>query len=286
VKLPVIAVATDFSTRSDRAIRRAELLAEQAGHDLLLVHVIDDDQPQRLIDAAWASCDELLREFRETIASRSGLTVRTSLRTGEDFQQIPLAAQEAKAELIVMGPHRRQITCSIVRGTTAERTIRRSTVPVLVANAPPASPYKRVLFSAKLDAASTASIRRFQNSPYLGDADRMLLHVYDSIDKEMLSRAMVPGDERQNRLAQDKLLASEALTRFIDEHGLNIDHPIVRESCGRVAADILAVAAERQADLVTVAPGAKSVFEVAILGRVSLAVLRQAECDVLILPAK
>jgi nucleotide-binding universal stress UspA family protein len=157
---------------------------------------------------------------------------------------------------------------------------------VLVANAPPASPYKRVLFSAKLDAASTASIRRFQNSPYLGDADRMLLHVYDSIDKEMLSRAMVPGDERQNRLAQDKLLASEALTRFIDEHGLNIDHPIVRESCGRVAADILAVAAERQADLVTVAPGAKSVFEVAILGRVSLAVLRQAECDVLILPAK
>ena len=282
--MPVVAVATDFSTRSDRAIRRAELLVEHSGYDLLIVHVIDDDQPQRLIDAEWTACEALLDEFQESITSRTGLTVRTALRTGEDFKEIPLAALEAEAELIVMGPHRRQVARSTFRGTTAERTIRHSTVPVLVANSPPASQYKRALFTAKLDPISATSIRRFESSPYLDSAERMLLHVYDSMDKEMLSRAMVPGDERADRLAQDRLIAAEALARFIEEHELTIDQPIVRESCGSFATDILNVASEKNADLVVVAPGSKNIFEAAILGRVSLAVLRQAECDALILP--
>ena len=79
-------------------------------------------------------------------------------------------------------------------------------------------------------------------------------------------------------------VASEALARFIEEHELTIDQPIVHESCGSFATDILNVASEKNADLVVVAPGSKNIFEAAILGRVSLAVLRQTECDVLILP--
>ncbi len=283
--MPVVAVATDFSTRSDRAVRRAELLVEQTGYGLLLIHVIDDDQPQRLVDAEWTACESLLDEFQESITSRTGRTVRTALRAGEDFKEIPRVAQEAEADLIVIGPHRRQVARSAFRGTTAERTIRHSTIPVLVANSPPATRYKRVLFTTKFDPNSAASIRHFENSPYLGNAERLLLHVYDSMDKEMLSRAMVPGDERADRLAQDRMIASDALAHFIEEHKLTIDQPIVRESCGSFATHILNVASEKNADLIVVAPGSKSIFELAILGRVSLAVLRQSECDVLILPS-
>ena len=43
-----ILVATDFSERSDRALRRATLFARAQGAKLVLVHGVDDDQPDRL----------------------------------------------------------------------------------------------------------------------------------------------------------------------------------------------------------------------------------------------
>ncbi len=46
-----ILVATYFSTRSDRAIRRATLLAKKFGSAVSLIHVVDDDRPRRIVDA-------------------------------------------------------------------------------------------------------------------------------------------------------------------------------------------------------------------------------------------
>jgi universal stress protein E len=38
-----IVVATDFSTRSNRALRQAGLLAQSNGSQLHLIHVVDED---------------------------------------------------------------------------------------------------------------------------------------------------------------------------------------------------------------------------------------------------
>ncbi len=45
-----IMFATDFSERSDRALRRAVILAPAHGAALEIVHVVDDDQPRRIVD--------------------------------------------------------------------------------------------------------------------------------------------------------------------------------------------------------------------------------------------
>jgi universal stress protein E len=44
-----ILAATDFSTRSNRALRQAGLLAQPANAQLHLLHVVDDDQPEELV---------------------------------------------------------------------------------------------------------------------------------------------------------------------------------------------------------------------------------------------
>jgi len=44
-----ILAATDFSTRSYRALRQAGLLARACGGELSLVHVVDDDRPPDLV---------------------------------------------------------------------------------------------------------------------------------------------------------------------------------------------------------------------------------------------
>ena len=57
-----ILAATDFSTQSQRALRRAGLLARDTGAELALVHVVDDDQPQDLIEMEGREAKRILAE--------------------------------------------------------------------------------------------------------------------------------------------------------------------------------------------------------------------------------
>jgi universal stress protein E len=57
-----ILAATDFSTRSQRALRRAGFLARDTGVELALVHVVDDDQPQDLIEMEGREAKRILAE--------------------------------------------------------------------------------------------------------------------------------------------------------------------------------------------------------------------------------
>jgi len=47
-----ILAATDFSTRSNRALRQAGLLAQGGNTKIHLLHVVDDDQPEDRLGAS------------------------------------------------------------------------------------------------------------------------------------------------------------------------------------------------------------------------------------------
>jgi nucleotide-binding universal stress UspA family protein len=68
-----IMVATDFSERSDRALRRATLLARQSGASLILVNAIDDDRPQHIFKEEKRQAEALLRELASTVRSVDGV---------------------------------------------------------------------------------------------------------------------------------------------------------------------------------------------------------------------
>lgn len=46
----MLIAGTDLSSRSDRALHRAALMAREFKARLLLLHVVDDDQPSAMID--------------------------------------------------------------------------------------------------------------------------------------------------------------------------------------------------------------------------------------------
>lgn len=56
-----IVVATDFSPRSDRAIRRATLLAKQFSAHLTLLHIIDEQRSERLVEAEREVASQILQ---------------------------------------------------------------------------------------------------------------------------------------------------------------------------------------------------------------------------------
>ena len=59
--------ATDFSTRSNRALRQAGLLAQPGRDRLLVVHVVDDDQPEELIRAEKREAELVLAEQMDSM---------------------------------------------------------------------------------------------------------------------------------------------------------------------------------------------------------------------------
>jgi universal stress protein E len=83
-----ILAATDFSTRSQRALRRAGLLARDTGAELTLVHVVDDDQPQDLIAMERREAGRILAEQVGAVAEFRGVQCHPMVATGDPFDAI------------------------------------------------------------------------------------------------------------------------------------------------------------------------------------------------------
>ena len=141
ISLKRILFPTDFSADAENALAYATSLAEEYGAELCLLHVVEDIVipayfgPQvdggyiptvDLEAAAQAEIDKLLPEE----AGRS-YTVRRLLRRGAPYVEILAAAEEVHADLIVMATHGHGGLAHMLLGSTAERVVRKSSVPVL-----------------------------------------------------------------------------------------------------------------------------------------------------------
>src|SRR4051812_24546288 len=101
-----ILAATDFSTRSNRALRQAGLLAQAGNAQLHIVHVVDDDHPDELIRIEKREAERLLSEQASSMPELSRVQPRLMVVTGDPFDGILKASAEIRADLIVMGSHR------------------------------------------------------------------------------------------------------------------------------------------------------------------------------------
>jgi len=130
--MQTIMVATDFSERSDRALRRATLLAKQFEADVTLVHVVDDDQPAYIVDSEREQAESLLRRLADTIHKVDGVACDARVITSTAFAGIVQVVEEVGPDLLVIGPYRRQVLKDAFVGTTAGRAIRSVSCPVLM----------------------------------------------------------------------------------------------------------------------------------------------------------
>ena len=81
-----ILAATDFSTRSNRAIRQAGLLAQAQDAQLHILHVVDDDQPQGLVGMERREAERVLTEQMSSMSELRGVQCRPMVVTGDPNQ--------------------------------------------------------------------------------------------------------------------------------------------------------------------------------------------------------
>jgi nucleotide-binding universal stress UspA family protein len=140
-----ILVPIDFSDGSNRAISQAVQLAGALGASLELFHAyqlpvfaLPDSSvtvsPTYVADLTDRAQKELDRQ-RERLAAE-GLDVSTRLVEGNPADAIVERAIALHALMVVIGTHGRSGFRRFLLGSTAERVVRTSTVPVLTVHLP------------------------------------------------------------------------------------------------------------------------------------------------------
>ncbi len=283
--MKTIFVATDFSVRSDRAIRRAVLLARKARAALWLVHAVDDDQPGGIVEAERTAAWALLEEQARSIFEVDGLDCTPLLVLGDPFEALTQAADDHEADLLVIGPHRRQALRDVFIGTTAERTIRESRRPVLMANGVPAGAYRHALIAMDLAAGSGDAIRAVTALGLDRDTAISVIHVYDAPGTGLMARASLSADQVDGYLAGEEARIGREMDAVLGALRLDPVARILKHNPGSVAQVIQASAREVAADLVVIGTRGRSGVTRYLLGSVAEEVLRSADRDVLAVPA-
>jgi len=133
-----IVCATDFSGPSEVAILRAIELARAHDATLELVHVWDAAPYVDHIAGLGESIErDLARVLEETLVRHRAPTLRLSsaIRRGRAAEAVVALANERGADLLVVGTTGKTGVDHLLLGSVAERIVRTSPVPVLVARA-------------------------------------------------------------------------------------------------------------------------------------------------------
>ena len=284
----------------DPVLRFGTNLATQAGATLHAVHAVMP--PQELaaplggtmldpLAASWAPAmnpavwDDLRKELGERLAEAvhqldPAGTVVARVMPGSASEVLVRAAEDVRPELLLVGATRRGRIGQTFLGTTAGHVLNHTHTPLLVVRESILSaPAARVLLTTDLSDLSTRAFRlgldlvRGIFGAHAGPEIRCLLVAgYDP--------ALVPPPNRDKTVRA----ATVALRDFVRRHapaGITVES-VVR--AGDAAEEIVIEAREWQADLVALGTHGHSGLRHLLVGSVAEAVVRDAPCNVLVVP--
>ncbi|HBG51207.1 universal stress protein [Candidatus Macondimonas diazotrophica] len=277
-------VATDFSERSDRALRRATLIAREVEAELSLIHVVDEDQPRRIVEAERNNALAILHEQVSTLREMDGVSCTSRVVIGTVFGGIVQATREESPAVLIIGPHRRQELRDLFMGTTAERTIREVSCPVLMTNGPPVAPYRKCVLTTDCSDGSRRALGAADSLGIAPGAISSLMYVFDAPVLRLAMSYTLSEHEKTDYLDDERREAMRHLVEFAAKLSIKQPTLIVRQDKSTPASEILAAAEEQSSDLIVVGTRGASGFTRLLLGSVAEEVLRRARCDVLAVP--
>jgi universal stress protein E len=278
-----ILAATDFSTRSNRAVRQAGLLAQIGHAQLHLLHVVDDDQPEELIRMETREADRVLNEQTASMPELRGVQSRPMVVAGDPFEGILRTAADVHADLIVMGSHRKQLLVDIFIGTTIERVIRKGPFPVLMVNNEAQRRYERVVAPVDMSDHSAYALR-VALSTRLISSGATLLHAFFPLGKGKMFVAGIEQASIDDYVASERQKAMEELAAFLVANDLGREKWSLLVEDGAPIEIISRAVADIRPDLLVMGTHGRSPVMKALIGSVTEEALRSLSVDILAVP--
>jgi nucleotide-binding universal stress UspA family protein len=216
IRRPLVLCPIDFSEACCGALRYAAAIAEHFQSDLLITTV--DDPLLTDIDTMTAGAGHLAQEtarelerfYHATFADRPVPSVHTRFEStaGNPALEILALAARNHADLIVMSSRGASGARKMFFGSTAERVLRETTVPVLVTPPSGIGPahlsevrktVRRVLAPVDLSEASARQTRVAKGIAEALDVPLLLLHVVEPVRANRPSARSLPSVAGERR---------------------------------------------------------------------------------------
>jgi nucleotide-binding universal stress UspA family protein len=279
-----ILAATDFSTRSNRALRQAGLLAQPGNGRLHIVHVVDDDRPEDLVGMEKREAERALREQMESMPELRGVRTVTMVVTGDPFDGILRAAADVCPDLIVMGTHRKQLLLDIFIGTTIERVIRKGPFPVLMVNNEAQRKYENVVAPVDMSDASAHALRVALSTGLIGNERTTLLHAFLAPAEGKLRTVGSDQASIDSYVGSERQWATDELAAFLVANDLKGRRWSLRIEEGGPMEVISRAVSETRPDLLVMGTHGRSAVFRALIGSVTEEALRSLSVDILAVP--
>lgn len=291
-----VLIATDFSPHAEDAVKIVKRLALPSGSTVRLLHAIEPFADvatlnpaaiTALTDAAVAQIERELDSAAVTLRA-PGRDVETVTVLGRVADAIVEEAESSKADLIVVGSRGRHALKSALLGSVSAEVVDRAPCPVIIARG---STLRKAILAEDGSETAAAGARFLAGSSALSDLEVRVVSVVDAPFPSVLNGSDAAiGTYAAIQAYYDSLPAlREATAKIAQERagtlvaaGLNATSE-VRE--GNVADKLIAAAAEAQADCIVIGSHGRTGLTRLFLGSVARAVLFNAPCSVLIVPA-
>jgi nucleotide-binding universal stress UspA family protein len=209
-----ILLATDLSSRSDRAQDRAVLLMKQFDAELLVLHVLEPTEKNRTAHCGrfWAfnpdqrARDEARFKVKQYLGD-IGNKVIVRVEKGAPHRIILSVAVRENCDLIITGIARSEALGRIVLGKSVKYLLRKSDIPILIVTDRVLNPYRNIIVLSDFSSASRKSLE--VAATYFPDQKLKILHA-----STMMGIWAADDIENHKKLMQQ--MAYEEYIKFLD----------------------------------------------------------------------
>ncbi len=284
-------VPTDLSTAARHAAQRAAMLARDNGASMELLHVIETgaltqltrllaDPRSPVVARIVALADTDLAALAHDIEVGYGVVPKTHCVQGPLLASITGRAGDIGADLLVLGASHAGYLRQWLLGATAERLLRKTTLPMLFVRQPPHQDYRTVLVTVDFSDSAAQSIKMARQ--ICPKARLILLHACEFPFEGKMRFAGVDDNAVWQYRQSIRRDALQQLQTLASRTGIDADNwqPIV--TLGDPVHDIVQQQLDHDADLVVVGKHGAGMTEDLLLGSVTQQVLGQVLSDVLV----
>jgi nucleotide-binding universal stress UspA family protein len=292
----------DLSEASRQALRHAAALSSWYDAPLTALHVFADIQVFEVSSPFGGSTmasvmigESQLVERRVAVEQFVTETLGTHpvdvvVRDATD-PVAEILIEAADVSLIVMGTHGRSGIDHLLLGSVAEKVLRRAPCPVLVV--PPhavagesatAPVFKRIVCAIDFSAGSRVALDYALTLAQEADSRLTLLHAIEfPLALRELAFSTDTDIDRQHAAAEAEYL--RRLRALVPPQARTYCTVVTRVNEGKAAREIQRVAESEHADLIVMGVQGRGAVDLMVFGSNTNAVVREAPCPVLIVPA-
>lgn len=276
--------ATDLLPKSEFAIDRAGLLADELGADLSLLHVVSPVSSDRVLEQSLEMAIARMKSRVRRPLWHAEATPEVVVRAGNPARVILDTLASEEPSLLIVGPHdRRSGVVDALAGTIVEKAVSSRKSPVLMVQQSANVAYRNVLLALDVAPASRSALHAAESLVLRGGAQATVIHACGA-DHGVLRPVGAEGIDVPTHADWSPREATEAMRALLEQESADSTRYELVVADGNPLRTIIRAIEAHKPDLLVMGTRGDGRMRRAVLGSVANQLLKVAACDVLIVP--